>query len=130
MAEGPDLRLVAAELGRFDVEGYCFVSESLRHAASLAGVRRNACERRHLTAQQLGDGVMDLAAERFGLLAEIVLRRWGIRTADDVGLITFTLIDKGVFSKQPSDRLEDFYGLPEFTTALGGRVAARLAQPR
>jgi uncharacterized repeat protein (TIGR04138 family) len=130
MAEGPDLRLVAADHGRFDVEGYCFISESLRHAAALAGGRRVPGERRHLTAQQLVDGVIGLAAERFGLLAEIVLRRWGIRSSDDVGLITFTLIEQGVFSKQPSDRLEDFYGLPEFASALHERVAARLAKPR
>ncbi len=32
MAEAPDVRLMAAELGRYDVEGFCFVSQSLRHA--------------------------------------------------------------------------------------------------
>lgn len=130
MAEAPDVRLVAAEQGRYDVEGFCFVSQSLRHAAAQAGGRRVPGERRHLSAQQLIDGVVDLAAERFGLLAEVVLRRWGIRSGDDIGAITFILIEKGVFSKQPSDRPEDFYGGPGFADALRERVSARLAQRR
>jgi uncharacterized repeat protein (TIGR04138 family) len=130
MAEAPDVRLVAAEQGRFDVEGFCFVSQSLRHAAALTAGPRAPGERRHLTAQQLVDGVVDLAAERYGLLAEVVLRRWGIRCGDDIGVITFTLIEKGVFSKQPSDRPEDFYGGPSFDVALRERVSARLAKRR
>jgi uncharacterized repeat protein (TIGR04138 family) len=130
MAQGPDVRALAAEQERYDVEGFCFVSQSLRHAAALSAGQRAPGERRHLTAQQLVEGVIDLAAERFGLLAEPVLRHWGIRSADDIGNITFTLIEKGVFSKQPSDRPEDFYGGPAFPEALRERVTARLAKRR
>lgn len=126
MDEAPDARVLAAEQGRFAAEGFAFVSQSLRHAAALTAGQRAPGERRHLTAPQLLDGVIDLAAERYGLLGELVLRRWGIRSPDDVGTITFVLIKKGVFSKQPSDRLEDFYGSPAFAQALRERVAARL----
>jgi len=130
MAEAPEVRLVSAELGRFDVEGFSFVSQSLRHAAALTASQRAPGERRHLTAQQLIDGVVDLAAERYGLLGGVVLRRWGIRNGDDIGSITFTLISKGVFSKQPSDRPEDFYGGPSLAEAVRERVAARLVKQR
>ncbi len=130
MAEAPDVRLMVTDLGRYDVEGFCFVSQSLRHAAALSAGQRAPGERRHLTAQQLIDGVIDLAAERYGLLGEVVLRRWGIRSGEDVGAMTFMLIEKGVFSKQPSDRPEDFYGGAQFAEALRDRVSARLAKSR
>lgn len=129
MAEAPDVRQLVAEQARYDVDACCFVSQGLRHAASRLPSPA-AGERRHLVASQLIEGVLDLAAERYGLLGEVLLRRWGIRSGEDVGHITFFLIEKGVFSKQPSDRLEDFYGGPDFATAIGERVAARLAKPR
>jgi len=127
MTQIPDLHELAALHARFDVEAFCFVSQGLRHAAKLHRSARKSGASRHLNAQQLVDGVIDLAADRFGLLAELVLRSWGVRTSEDVGVITFALIDSKVFSKQPSDRLEDFYGGPEFPLALSERVRARLA---
>ncbi len=122
----PDLYELAAIHGRYDVEAFCFVSQGLRHAAKLHRQARKSAGSRHLNASQLVDGVIDLAAERFGLLAELVLRGWGVRSSEDVGSITFALIESKVFSKQPSDRIEDFYGGPDFTVALAERVHHRL----
>ncbi|HEX3132269.1 MAG TPA: Minf_1886 family protein, partial [Planctomycetota bacterium] len=79
-----------------------------------------------LVAQELVEGMLDLATIRFGLMAELVLREWGLKSAEDVGRITFALIDVGVFSKQPSDRLEDFAGGPDFGGVLTKRSRQRL----
>ena len=38
-----------------------------------------------------------------------VLGRWGILATDDFGYIVYNLISIGVMSKQPSDRVEDFF---------------------
>lgn len=126
MAQIPDLHALAAAQGRYDVEAFCFVSQGLRHAAKLYRKEKRTGESRHLTAAELVEGVIDLAAERFGLLAGPVLQQWGVRGSEDVGNITFTLIDNKVFAKQPSDRLEDFLGGPVFAELLTERVRARL----
>lgn len=128
MGQIPDLHDLAASQGRYDVEAFCFVSQGLRHAAKLFRKERAKGHERHLTAQQLVDGVIDLAAERYGLLAGLVLARWGLRCSEDVGNITFTLIENKVFAKQPSDRLEDFAGGPEFDGTLRSRVVERLGR--
>lgn len=130
MAQIPDLHELASRTGKYDVEAFCFVSQGLRHAAKIFGKERSSGEERHLTALQLVDGTLDLAVERYGLLAELVLRRWGVRASEDIGAITFALIDSRVFTKQPSDRIEDFYGGPEFPGALHGRVVERMRHAR
>lgn len=130
MTQIPDLHELASRTGKYDVEAFCFVSQGLRHAAKLFGKERSSGEERHLTALQLVDGTLDLAADRYGLLAELVLRRWGVRASEDIGAITFALIENHVFTKQPSDRLEDFYAGPEFADALRQRVVERLRTVR
>ena len=130
MKKVPDLADLARRDGRFDAEAYAFVSQSLRHAAKLNRKDRASGSERHLTAQQLVDGAIDLAVERYGMLADLVLRAWGVRGSEDLGRITFALIEHGVFTKQPSDRIEDFWAGPDFEDAVEERVADRVARRR
>ena len=124
---GPvDIEELARQDGRFAVEAFAFVGEGLRHAAKRSGKDQATGSERHLTAGELVEGVLDLAAERFGLLADLVLRSWGLTGSGDIGSITFTLISHGVFSKQPSDRLEDFLAGPDFASDLVARCRTRL----
>lgn len=66
-------------------------------------------ERRHVTGQELSGGLAEYASHQYGLFARHVLARWGISTTDDFGYIVYNLISIGVMSKQPSDRVEDFF---------------------
>ena len=77
-------------------------------------------------ARELVEGAVDLAASRYGLLGEMVLSSWGIRRPEDIGAITFALIQHGVFSKQPDDRLEDFVGHAGLNDAIRTAVRRRL----
>ncbi len=126
MARPPDLLQIARDDRRYAVEGYQFVAESLARAADLYGKRELRGAARHLTAAELVAGAVDLAAERWSLLGDLVLAQWGIRAADDIGTITFTLIEHGIFSKEPTDRLEDFHGVCEIGTSLALRVRERV----
>lgn len=130
MAELTDIRRLAHRDGRFDPEAFSLVGQGLCHAARLLGKDEAKDDDRHLTARELVTGLVDLAAERYGLLAEPVLRAWGIREAADIGQITFLLIAHGVFTKQPSDRFEDFLDLPALGPALAARVRWRLGRGR
>jgi uncharacterized repeat protein (TIGR04138 family) len=108
-------------------EAFAFVGESLRHAVVLFGKDKLEGEQKHLTARELVEGLLDLAISRFGLLAELVLREWGIQRSEDVGHITFALISLGIFSKQPNDTLEDFQNGPNFARTLTELSRQRLA---
>ena len=130
MKKVPDLADLARRDGRFDAEAYAFVSQSLRHAAKLHRKDRASGSERHLSAQQLVEGALDLAVERYGMLADLVLRSWGVRGSEDLGSITFALIDHGVFTKQPSDRIEDFWAGPDFQDAVSVRVTDRITRRR
>lgn len=126
MASKPDLGDVASVDGRYHVEGYHFVGQSLSHAVKLFRPEVAAGPARHLTARELIQGAVDLAATRYGLLGDMVLQSWGIRRNEDIGEITFTLIEHGVFTKQPDDRIEDFSGHEPLADALRGCVRRRL----
>ena len=126
MSGMPDIEALAKAAGGYAPEAIAFVGESLRHAARLFGKENGEKENRHLTAPELVEGMLDLATTRFGLMAELVLREWGLKSAEDVGRITFALIEFGVFSKQPTDRIEDFSGGPDFGGVLTKRSRQRL----
>jgi uncharacterized repeat protein (TIGR04138 family) len=111
---------IARADGRYAVEAFAFVGESLRHQVERVS-GGDAANRRHLSAAELVEGAIDLAARRWGVLADLVLSRWGLRSGGDIGEVTFLLIGHGILSKQAEDRREDFDGLPE----LGPAVAAR-----
>lgn len=128
MPDDPDLEALAHSAGGYTPEAFAFVGESLRHAVRLHGKDTAEGESRHLTAHELVEGVLDLATTRFGLLAELVLREWGIKQSEDVGRITFALIELGVFSKQPTDTIEDFMNGPAFGRALTKLSKQRLCE--
>ncbi|MFW5698248.1 MAG: Minf_1886 family protein [Planctomycetota bacterium] len=126
MSKFTDLAALARQHGQYPVEAYSFVGEGLRHAARTLGKETATGDERHLAAIELVDGVLDLAAERFGLLAREVLRSWGLTRSEDIGAITYHLIECGVFGRQSSDSRSDFDNGPAFAHALEQRVRADL----
>jgi uncharacterized repeat protein (TIGR04138 family) len=124
-----DLAAIAANDGRFTPEGLAFVGEGLRHQVERVS-QGDAARRRHLSAAELVDGVVDLAARRYGALADLVLAQWGLHSAADIGAVTFLLIEHGIFNRQDDDRPEDFTVLPALSGVLAARIrAVALAGP-
>lgn len=73
---------------------------------------------RHVTGQQLCGAIRDVALERWGLMAQSVLTRWGIHSSEDVGAIIFALVDHQWLQKQPTDTIEDFDNVIRFDEAF------------
>jgi len=96
------IRRIRAKDNRFEPEAYPFVMEALEYTLDSIG------ERRHVSAGELIDGFCRYSKDRFGLLAADVLQNWSIRSAFDVGLVVFQLVEAGVLARQESDQLEDF----------------------
>ena len=96
------IKRIRAKDGRFATELYPFLMEALDFTI------RDVGERRHISARELLDGMCRYARDKFGLLAQTVLEKWGVHTPVDIGLAVYQLVEAGVLSKQKSDQLEDF----------------------
>ncbi|MDI6808658.1 MAG: hypothetical protein QME66_06730 [Candidatus Eisenbacteria bacterium] len=93
---------------RFMLEAYVFVMMALEHTVSRLAVRR------HITAKELLSGAKELAVEKYGPTAKMVLNHWGIRTTADIGQIVFNLVDAEVLAKTETDKKEDFQNVFDF----------------
>lgn len=78
-------------------------------------------EEHHVSGQQLCYAIQRYAIEQYGLLAQSVLKHWGVKTTDDFGEIVFNLIDIGQMRKTDNDRREDFDNVFDFNEAFSNR---------
>jgi uncharacterized repeat protein (TIGR04138 family) len=110
---------VVEEVGVYPVEAYDFVQQGLSHTVRrIHGHVTDPDANRHVSGQQLSEGLRDFALERWGLLAEAVLARWNITSTMDFGRIVFALVSNGFLSKTEGDRIEDFRNVYDFKTAF------------
>lgn len=73
---------------------------------------------RHVTGQQLCLALRDLAIQRWGWMARIVLAHWGVYSTLDFGKIVYALVENQVLSTQPSDSIRDFERVFDFREAF------------
>ena len=97
---------------RYDEQAYLFVLSALEYAQTKLDVRR------HITAAELAHACRELALDRYGLMARIVLERWGIHSTSDFGEVVFALVDLGFLAKLPSDTREEFSDVYDFAGAF------------
>ena len=97
---------------RFDERAYLFV------LAALEQFQTRLTERRHITGRELALACRDLALERFGVMARLVLEHWGVRTTADIGDIVFTLVELELLISQPGDTRDDFADVFDFDQAF------------
>lgn len=97
---------------RFEGKAYLFVLSALHHVMEGLGAPR------HISGDELAEGVRDLAIREFGPMARTVLEYWGIHCTRDLGEIVFALVDAGVLIKEDDDSLDDFHDLFDFEEAF------------
>ena len=97
---------------RFDEQAYLFVLAALEYQQA------RLTERRHITGRELALACRDLALERYGVVARLVLDFWGIRQTEDIGDIVFALVDLGLLISQAHDTRDDFVGVFDFDQAF------------
>ncbi len=103
--------------GRYDRETYYFVREGLDYTLKMLH-HETGRGPRHVTGQELLEGLRRYALEQFGPMAKTVLEYWGVRRCEDFGEIVFQLVGKGVLGKTEQDRPEDFQGGYDFDEAF------------
>jgi uncharacterized repeat protein (TIGR04138 family) len=102
---------------RYDRGAYCFVCEGLDYTVKMLRKSGDAAAR-HVTGQELLEGLRRYALDQFGPMAKTVLMHWGIRQCEDFGDIVFNMVNKGVLGKTERDSLEDFKAGFDFDDAF------------
>lgn len=112
--EGKSLHEVANELG-YPLEALEFVQRGLSYTVNKThGPIDESKSSRHVSGQQLCEGLREYALMQWGMLAGTVLRRWNLNTTYDFGRIVFGLIDAGYMQRTESDTIEDFRDVYDF----------------
>jgi uncharacterized repeat protein (TIGR04138 family) len=97
---------------RFHESAYLFVLSALEFSQA------RLTERRHITGRELAEACRDLAMQRYGVLARMVLEHWGLTSTADFGNIVFTLVDLGLLLSQSTDTRDDFADVFDFQDAF------------
>ena len=111
------LEEISYQDGRYDAKALKFVFDGLGH--TIRRIREAEEEEdldrpRHITGAELAEGIAQLAVERWGLLARMVLNHWGLKTTRDFGEIVYLMIAHKWMTAQESDRVEDFDNVYDF----------------
>ncbi|GIW76605.1 MAG: hypothetical protein KatS3mg104_1668 [Phycisphaerae bacterium] len=112
------IETLAAEM-HYAPEAFIFVQEGLKYTSDkLHGTKADLTSDRHVTGRELSEGLRELAIARWGMLARLVLERWGIFSTMDFGRIVYAMISAGLFSKTDQDTIEDFRNVYDFRKAF------------
>lgn len=116
-----DWKAIREKAGPFPLSAYQFVREGLAHTVKMIHGEGGAPddETRHVSGQQLCQGLRDYAQRRYGLMARTVMRSWHVGGTIDFGRIVFAMIDAGLMRKTDEDTLEDFDAVFDFEEAFG-----------
>ena len=106
------LDALVARDNRYERDAYLFLRDALDFTVKEAhrGTPGTVATSRHVTGQELLDGVRRYALEQFGPMVTTVLGTWRVTTTDDFGRMVFNLIDANIFGRTDRDSLEDFRG--------------------
>jgi uncharacterized repeat protein (TIGR04138 family) len=104
---------------RYDRDSYYFVREGLDYTLKM--LKKNAQSQpaqRHVSGQELLEGLRRYVIDQFGPMAKTVLAYWGIHRCDDFGEVVFNMVEKGILGKTEQDSREDFKGGYDFDEAF------------
>jgi uncharacterized repeat protein (TIGR04138 family) len=84
---------------------------------------------RHVSGQELTDGMRQYALETYGPMAKLLLNEWGIHSTEDFGEIVFNLVENNLLAKTENDTREDFAGGYDFDEAFTAQYEPK-ARPK
>jgi len=110
---------LVVDLGPYPPEAYEFVQRGLSYTVQKIHEAQTDPEAsRHVSGQQLCEGLREFSLKQWGMLARVVLDRWRIHATVDFGRIVFALIEAGQMQKTPEDCIDDFRDVYDFKTSF------------
>lgn len=111
------VEMILAKDSRYARDAYAFVRESLDFTQKTIG-KENRGQVRHITGQELLDGIRQFALTQFGPMAVTVLEEWGVHNSRDFGEIVFNMVEIELLAKTDKDNRDDFNNGYDFTDAF------------
>jgi uncharacterized repeat protein (TIGR04138 family) len=111
------LEQILAKDPRYRRDAYLFLREALDFTQKLVG-KENGGKVRHVTGQELLDGIRQFALEQFGPMTITVFEEWGIHHCSDFGELVFNMLEAGLLAKTEKDSRADFQGGYDFEAAF------------
>jgi uncharacterized repeat protein (TIGR04138 family) len=111
------VELILAKDSRFARDAYTFVREALDFTQKLAGKEARGGIR-HVSGQELLDGIRQFALQQFGPMTATVFEEWGVKRCEDFGEIVFNMVETGLLAKTEKDGRGDFQNGYDFTDAF------------
>ncbi len=150
------LELVLAKDTRYHRDAYQFLREALDYTQKKAGkeyrvpseARETSVldetkavvpkeeEQKHVSGQELLEGIRDYALNEFGPMVMTVFEEWGIRSCKDFGEMVFLLVDHRILRKTDKDSHADFENGYDFHEAFRkpylpkAKADAKLEEPK
>ena len=101
------VEMMLARDPRYAREAYTFTREALDFTQKLIG-KETRGRIRHVSGQELLDGIRQFALQQFGPMAATVFEEWGVRNCRDFGEIVFNMVEIGLLAKTDQDSRDDF----------------------
>jgi len=102
---------------RYTREAYYFVREALDFTQKSA-IKGGRNQIRHVTGQELLDGIREYALQQYGPMTHLLLGEWGLTRCEDFGELVFNMVEAGLLAKTKTDSREDFKGGYDFNDAF------------
>jgi uncharacterized repeat protein (TIGR04138 family) len=112
------IELIRKENPRFGKGAYVFVRQALDHTLRRREEKKVKAVSRHVSGQELLEGIREFALDQYGPLAGTLLAEWNVAECRHFGEIVFQLVDYGVLGKTDDDKLEDFCDGYDFDQAF------------
>lgn len=114
---------------RSPIKAYCFLSEAVRYTVQTRHATAESTGKRHVSGSELVRGTLEFALMEYGFLAPDVFKYWRFRTGRDIGNAVYAMIDAGLLSAAPEDKIEDFNGFDDLPGALHAILRETGAEP-
>jgi len=101
------LEAIVAADPRYERDAYFFLQDALDFTMKSRKKQRTDLSR-HVTGQELLEGVRLYALKEYGPMVPTVFDAWGVGRCEDFGEMVFNLVRAGIFGKTDTDRIEDF----------------------
>ena len=102
---------------RYARDAYHFLRESLDFTQKLIS-KENKGKVRHVTGQELLDGIRQHALQQFGPMTVTVFAEWGVTNCKDFGEMVFNMVESSLLAKTEKDSRDDFQAGYDFSDAF------------
>ena len=111
------LEQILARDSRYHRDAYHFLREALDYTQRNQP-REPRAKIRHVTGQELLQGIREHALAQFGPMVLTVFEEWGIRSCENFGDIVFNMVESELLAKTDKDTRADFAGGYSFDEAF------------